>query len=57
TAAATGAGSRCRPWCTTLQLGLLMKFKSAAVTTTGKKPVTPGLPLRKWEISRDEPYL
>uniref|UniRef100_A0A8C9MEZ2 NADH dehydrogenase [ubiquinone] 1 alpha subcomplex subunit 7 n=1 Tax=Serinus canaria TaxID=9135 RepID=A0A8C9MEZ2_SERCA len=28
-----------------------------AVTTTGKKPVTPGPPLRKWEISRDEPYL
>ncbi|NXM21798.1 NDUA7 dehydrogenase, partial [Ploceus nigricollis] len=62
---------------TTLQLGLLMKFKcdfqsvakasslssflysssGAAVTTTGKKPVTPGPPLRKWEISRDEPYL
>ncbi|XP_066061729.1 NADH dehydrogenase [ubiquinone] 1 alpha subcomplex subunit 7 [Chamaea fasciata] len=25
--------------------------------TTGKKPVTPGPSLRKWEISKDEPYL
>ncbi|NXM57139.1 NDUA7 dehydrogenase, partial [Illadopsis cleaveri] len=30
---------------------------SGTAVTTGKKPVTPGPPLRKWEISKDEPYL
>ncbi|NXA63071.1 NDUA7 dehydrogenase, partial [Mohoua ochrocephala] len=35
----------------------LYPSSDAAVTTAGKKPVTPGPPLRKWEISKDEPYL
>ncbi|NWW30400.1 NDUA7 dehydrogenase, partial [Panurus biarmicus] len=30
---------------------------SGTAVTTGKKPVTPGAPLKKWEISKDEPYL
>ncbi|NXD44775.1 NDUA7 dehydrogenase, partial [Copsychus sechellarum] len=41
----------------TLPAGAQAGSSSTAVTTTGKKPVTPGPPLRKWEISKDEPYL
>ncbi|NXK68175.1 NDUA7 dehydrogenase, partial [Sylvietta virens] len=41
----------------TLPAGARAGSSGAAVTTTGKKPVTPGPPLRKWEISKDEPYL
>uniref|UniRef100_A0A8C3V0T1 NADH dehydrogenase [ubiquinone] 1 alpha subcomplex subunit 7 n=1 Tax=Catharus ustulatus TaxID=91951 RepID=A0A8C3V0T1_CATUS len=36
---------------------LIICVSGTAVTATGKKPVTPGPPLRKWEISKDEPYL
>uniref|UniRef100_A0A8U7NAZ6 Uncharacterized protein n=1 Tax=Corvus moneduloides TaxID=1196302 RepID=A0A8U7NAZ6_CORMO len=35
----------------------LYPSSDTAATTAGKKPVTPGPPLRKWEISKDEPYL
>ncbi|XP_066492682.1 NADH dehydrogenase [ubiquinone] 1 alpha subcomplex subunit 7 [Tiliqua scincoides] len=28
-----------------------------AVATTEKNPVVPGFPPRKWELSKDEPYL
>ncbi|NXB24372.1 NDUA7 dehydrogenase, partial [Rhagologus leucostigma] len=41
----------------TLPAGAQAGSADAAVTTTGKNPVTPGPPLRKWEISKDEPYL
>ncbi|KAG8127163.1 putative NADH dehydrogenase protein [Naja naja] len=29
----------------------------SSVTRTEKLPVTPGVPPRKWELSKDEPYL
>ncbi|NXM39742.1 NDUA7 dehydrogenase, partial [Gymnorhina tibicen] len=41
----------------TLPAGAQAGSPDAAVTTGGKKPVTPGPPLRKWKISKDEPYL
>ncbi|NWW81893.1 NDUA7 dehydrogenase, partial [Climacteris rufus] len=41
----------------TLAAGGQTGSSGAAVTTAGKKPVTPGPPLRKWEVSKDEPYL
>ncbi|NWZ71633.1 NDUA7 dehydrogenase, partial [Acrocephalus arundinaceus] len=41
----------------TLPAGSQASSSGAAVTTIGKKPVTPGPPFRKWEISKDEPYL
>ncbi|NXR61133.1 NDUA7 dehydrogenase, partial [Rhadina sibilatrix] len=41
----------------TLPAGAPAGSSGTAVTATGKKPVTPGPPLRKWEISKDEPYL
>ncbi|XP_068029985.1 NADH dehydrogenase [ubiquinone] 1 alpha subcomplex subunit 7 [Anomalospiza imberbis] len=41
----------------TLPAGAQAGSSGGAVTTAGKKPVTPGPPARKWEISRDEPYL
>nr|XP_014429454.1 NADH dehydrogenase [ubiquinone] 1 alpha subcomplex subunit 7 [Pelodiscus sinensis] len=28
-----------------------------AVATTKRNPVTPGVPLEKWELSKDQPYL
>ncbi|KAF4790287.1 NADH dehydrogenase [ubiquinone] 1 alpha subcomplex subunit 7 [Turdus rufiventris] len=41
----------------TLPAGAQAGSSGTAVTATGKKPVTPGPPFRKWEISKDEPYL
>ncbi|NXU36383.1 NDUA7 dehydrogenase, partial [Drymodes brunneopygia] len=41
----------------TLPAGTQAGSSDTAVTKTGKKPVTPGPPPRKWEISKDEPYL
>ncbi|NXD27656.1 NDUA7 dehydrogenase, partial [Spelaeornis formosus] len=41
----------------TLPAGTQAPSSGTSVTTTGKKPVTPGLPFRKWEISKDEPFL
>ncbi|KAF7235922.1 NADH dehydrogenase [ubiquinone] 1 alpha subcomplex subunit 7 [Varanus komodoensis] len=29
----------------------------SSIATVEKKPVTPGFPPRKWELSKDEPYL
>ncbi|NXI02679.1 NDUA7 dehydrogenase, partial [Pachycephala philippinensis] len=41
----------------TLPAGAQAGSSDPKVTTAEKKPVTPGPPLRKWEISKDEPYL
>uniref|UniRef100_A0A4X2M7W6 NADH dehydrogenase [ubiquinone] 1 alpha subcomplex subunit 7 n=1 Tax=Vombatus ursinus TaxID=29139 RepID=A0A4X2M7W6_VOMUR len=40
-----------------LESGLPGKSSNEAMTTSGKKPMIPGSPLKKWELSKDEPYL
>ncbi|XP_036622585.1 NADH dehydrogenase [ubiquinone] 1 alpha subcomplex subunit 7-like [Trichosurus vulpecula] len=40
-----------------LESGLPGKSSVEAMTTPGKKPAIPGPPMKKWELSKDEPYL
>ncbi|XP_036611594.1 NADH dehydrogenase [ubiquinone] 1 alpha subcomplex subunit 7-like [Trichosurus vulpecula] len=40
-----------------LESGLLGKSSVETMKTSGKKPAIPGPPMKKWELSKDEPYL
>ncbi|XP_001366090.3 NADH dehydrogenase [ubiquinone] 1 alpha subcomplex subunit 7 [Monodelphis domestica] len=40
-----------------LESGLPEKSSNLAVTASEKKPAVPGSPMKKWELSKDEPYL
>ncbi|XP_044276936.1 NADH dehydrogenase [ubiquinone] 1 alpha subcomplex subunit 7 [Varanus komodoensis] len=41
----------------TLAPGMQAASSESSIATVEKKPVTPGFPPRKWELSKDEPYL
>ncbi|XP_042300154.1 NADH dehydrogenase [ubiquinone] 1 alpha subcomplex subunit 7, partial [Sceloporus undulatus] len=41
----------------TLAPGMPASSPESSIVTAEKKPVTPGLQPRKWELSKDEPYL